>query len=80
MAAPEGSLEISEQSKSAGEEEIVEDVVVLLCTLNLEDSKVLGGRKIWRRLAVPADFSLLELHVTLQVGRLTMQNRTFTLN
>eukprot|EP00475_Leptophrys_vorax_P043967 TRINITY_DN8644_c0_g1_i1.p1 TRINITY_DN8644_c0_g1~~TRINITY_DN8644_c0_g1_i1.p1 ORF type:complete len:441 (+),score=32.05 TRINITY_DN8644_c0_g1_i1:127-1449(+) len=47
------------------DDEEVDDVVLLLAVLNLDDPR-LKKRKIWRRIAVPADFSLLELHVALQ--------------
>ncbi|GJP59370.1 hypothetical protein CLOP_g11483 [Closterium sp. NIES-67] len=56
-----------EDKDEDGEEvEEVEEVVMLLCVLNLDDGDVLKKRKIWRRIAVPSDFSLLELHVALQ--------------
>eukprot|EP00271_Cylindrocystis_brebissonii_P022180 TRINITY_DN8385_c0_g1_i1.p1 TRINITY_DN8385_c0_g1~~TRINITY_DN8385_c0_g1_i1.p1 ORF type:complete len:359 (-),score=71.14 TRINITY_DN8385_c0_g1_i1:471-1547(-) len=50
-------------TESAGNSE--HQVAVLLCILHVE-GKFPKSQKIWRRIAVPADFSLLELHVALQ--------------
>ncbi|CAI5934260.1 unnamed protein product [Closterium sp. NIES-65] len=55
-----------EKDEEGGAAEAEEEVVMLLCVLSLDDGDVLRKRKIWRRIAVPADFSLLELHVALQ--------------
>lgn len=64
--------EIEGDKGEVGQEEYVveedaepDEVAVLLCILN-QDGDVMRGRKIWRRIAVPTDFSLLELHVALQ--------------
>eukprot|EP00245_Coleochaete_scutata_P018434 TRINITY_DN957_c0_g1_i1.p1 TRINITY_DN957_c0_g1~~TRINITY_DN957_c0_g1_i1.p1 ORF type:complete len:405 (+),score=79.12 TRINITY_DN957_c0_g1_i1:54-1268(+) len=64
---------VSESEKE--NEELLEDtmeaeedagpVSVLLCVLN-QTNRSLRNRKIWRRIAVPSDFNLLELHVALQ--------------
>ncbi|CAI5956406.1 unnamed protein product [Closterium sp. NIES-65] len=58
-----------EKDEEGGAAEAEEEVVMLLCVLSLDDGDVLRKRKIWRRIAVPADFSLLELHVALQVSQ-----------
>ncbi|CAI5519497.1 unnamed protein product [Closterium sp. Naga37s-1] len=55
-----------EKDEEGGAAEAEEEVVMLLCVLSLDDGDVLRKRKIWRRITVPADFSLLELHVALQ--------------
>ncbi|GBG72423.1 hypothetical protein CBR_g12002 [Chara braunii] len=51
-----------DEEESEGE---LEEIVVLTCVLN-QARGLHRGRKIWRRIAVPAEFSLLELHVALQ--------------
>eukprot|EP00897_Mesotaenium_endlicherianum_P002157 jgi/Mesen1/196/ME1137617C07562 len=61
-AGGKGTGEVEEEEEEQEEEGEPQEVVVLTCILN-QQGDLHGGRRIWRRLAVPSDFNLLELHV-----------------
>eukprot|EP00850_Spirogloea_muscicola_P004242 SM000018S03607 [mRNA] locus=s18:232725:235514:- [translate_table: standard] len=72
-AEPEGAeAEEEEEEEEEGEEAEEQyavdepvDVAVLCCVLG-QQSSLPGDRRIWRRVALPSDSNLLELHVALQ--------------